>query len=152
MKKYFFPFFVLVLIFTAGCSSKACKVTGVVTLDGTPLEEANVSFVPVADGKGDLASGITDKNGVYQLQTLSGEILQGTTPGEYTVVLRKSFVKWDGKSYYHPPGGGEPVKVTQLIETLPQKYTNSISSPFKVTVAKGSENKFDFNIDSKANK
>ena len=136
------------IISMTGCSpNKACKVTGVITHNGEPIEGVNISFVPKTEGEGDLASGISVGNGSYELRTLSGEILNGTTPGAYTVVLRKSEVVWDGKSWMHPPGGGEPVKATTLNELLPKQYTSSISTPFSAVVEKGKVNKFDFDIE-----
>ena len=131
-----------------GCSDGACKVSGVITLDGQPLAEANVSFVPKTEGVGELAAGTTDSTGTYHLQTLSGKILRGTFPGEYVVVVRKSEPIWDGKSYYPAVGDGEPMKRMQVIEKLPRKYTMSSSTPFSATITKGGENKFDFNVES----
>ena len=151
----FFVSFVSLLLVAAvtlsGCSSdKSCKVTGVITMDGQPLEEANVSFVPKTEGEGGgvLASGITDSTGTYKLQTLSGKIMQGTLPGEYFVVVRKSEATWDGKSFYPAVGDGEPTKQMQLIEKLPARYTMNSTTPFSATVAKGKENKFEFNVES----
>jgi len=150
----FFCFLLVSLVSVAvissiGCSpNKACKVTGVITLNGEPVEGVNISFVPKTEGQGDLASAISGSDGSYELRTLSGEILNGTTPGTYAVVLRKSEVVWDGKSWMTPPGGGEPVKSTTLNELLPKQYTNSLSTPFSAVVEKEKENKFDFNIES----
>ena len=132
-----------------GCTpNKACKVTGVITRNGEPIEGVNISFVPKTEGQGELASGISGPDGSYELKTLSGAILNGTTPGTYTVVLRKSEVIWDGKTWVNPPGGGEPYKSTTLKELLPRQYTSSVSSPFSAVVEKGKENKFDFNIEN----
>jgi len=125
-----------------------CKVTGVITLDGQPLPEASVSFVPKTDGQGALVSGVTDSTGTYQLQTLSGEILQGTLPGEYIVTVRKSEVTWDGKSWGTAIGDGEKYKMTQVKELLPPKYTKTTSTPFSASVVKGEKNEFDFNVES----
>jgi hypothetical protein len=35
----------------AGCAPAGATVSGTVTLDGAPLEDANISFVPKADGQ-----------------------------------------------------------------------------------------------------
>lgn len=43
------------------------SVTGVVTLNGAPLEGVAVSFVP--DGSGQSAVGVTDASGKYSLTT-----------------------------------------------------------------------------------
>jgi len=143
--------FVSVSIISAtGCSpGKACKVTGVITLNDEPVENVSISFVPKTEGQGDLAAGTSGKDGSYELKTLSGDILNGTTPGTYSVVLRKSEVVWDGRSWMQPPGGGEAVKATTLKELLPKQYTNSVSTPFSAVVEKGKVNKFDFNIEAR---
>lgn len=132
----------------SGCSpNKACKVTGVITLNGEPIEGVSISFVPKPEGQGDLAAGTSMKDGSYELKILSGDILDGTTPGTYSVVLRKSEIVWDGKTWVTPPGGGPPYEASSLRELLPKQYTNSISTPFSAVVEKGKVNKFDFNIE-----
>jgi hypothetical protein len=148
---FFLLFWVVSMTFSGCFSDGACRVTGVITLDGQPLAEANVSFVPKIEGEGVLASGMTDSTGAYQLQTLSGKILQGTLPGEYVVVVRKSEAIWDGKSYYPALGDGEPLKQMQVIEKLPRKYTMNSSTPFSATVTKGQENTFNFDVESSKN-
>ncbi len=137
------------LLALSGCTSKACKVTGVIKMDGEPIEGVSISFVPKTDGQGELAAGTSVAGGAYEIKTLSGDIVDGTVPGTYTVVLRKSEVLWDGKSWMHPAGGGEPVKSTTLKELLPKQYTSSATSPFTATVEKGKPNTFDFDIKSK---
>jgi len=137
------------MISVMGCSrNKACKVTGIITLNGEPVEAVNITFVPKTEGEGALASGISMSDGSYELKTLSGEIYDGTIPGTYAVVLRKSEVAWDGQSWRHLPGESEPIKITTLKETLPRQYTSSESTPFTVVVEKGKINHFDFNIEN----
>jgi len=61
------------------------KVSGVVTLDGGPVEGATVTFVPVDKGSGQMASGTTDKEGVFRLSTSKPD--DGAFPGEYKVTV-----------------------------------------------------------------
>ncbi|MCH5373930.1 MAG: carboxypeptidase-like regulatory domain-containing protein, partial [Planctomycetes bacterium] len=58
------------------------KVTGIVTLDGEPLEGAKVIFQPK---KGQPAAGITDGKGRYSLTTLENH--DGAVPGQYRVII-----------------------------------------------------------------
>jgi hypothetical protein len=81
-----------------GCGGGKVKVSGVVTLDGQPIEGAMVAFVPVDEGKGAMAHGTTDKDGVFQLTTTKPN--DGAAPGEYKVTV----VYAEGAEA--PPAGG----------------------------------------------
>src|SRR5690554_4043220 len=60
-------FFPLLLVTVAGCGgSDLPTVTGRVTLDGAPLPNAFVEFVPT-EGQGSTSSGRTDEAGEYDL-------------------------------------------------------------------------------------
>jgi hypothetical protein len=68
-----------------GCGSRGpVPVKGIVTVDGTPIPGAAVSFVPL-DDKGRPAYGATDAEGRYELTTHSPG--DGALPGEYLVTL-----------------------------------------------------------------
>jgi hypothetical protein len=68
-----------------GCGGGKVKVSGVVTLDGQPVEGAVVAFIPVDPGKGQMAHGTTDKEGVFNLSTSRPN--DGAVPGEYKVTV-----------------------------------------------------------------
>lgn len=68
-----------------GCAGKSsgpetARVYGVVTLDGQPLEDATVMFVP---SNGRPATGITDSTGKYELMYTNSR--RGATLGEHAV-------------------------------------------------------------------
>lgn len=93
----------------AGCGPgrpKTLPVTGVVTLDGKPLEEASVLFAP--EGGGRPATGLTDKEGRFRLGTfVPGD---GALPGKHlvSVVKKKTsgvLTDADGLSGGVAPGG-----------------------------------------------
>lgn len=68
-----------------GCGgAKPIPVHGTVTVDGKPLADAGVSFIPVG-GKGRPAFGGTDAAGKYRMTTESPG--DGAFPGEYTVTI-----------------------------------------------------------------
>lgn len=79
--------FVLMLVACIGCgdSSGMVPVTGTVKLDGQPLVNATVQFIPEEPG-GQTASGTTDADGVFNLSTLKPD--DGVKPGKYKVVIQ----------------------------------------------------------------
>ena len=136
----------------AGCSGGSSMgteyVEGVVTMDGTPVPEAAVMFVPVTEGEGLSATGMTDANGVYKLTAanLDGETAPaggGTLPGEYYVGVLKS-VSADGPMSeeeafekgvkYVPPSSEVAPQITHVV---PVKYNNPKESGLKFTVEAG---------------
>jgi len=161
-----------------GCGGKSypptSPVTGVVTLDGKPVEGANVSFVS-NDTKVQPASGTTDKDGKYSLTTFrSGD---GAMPGEYKVAVSKYFSE-AGQSPYDKPAEpeetvapkasledqyaayekaykdapkGPPTGAAKQPKTgneLPAKYASAGTSGISVTVKSG-DNSFPIELKSK---
>ncbi|MGL6195749.1 MAG: lipoprotein [Thermoguttaceae bacterium] len=138
---------ILSLLFVvAGCGNRGpavYHVTGTVYLDDEPLPECRVIFTPKNPGGAELdASGSTDANGVYKIQTLHGKPDGGTTPGDYTVSFSKMNIIWDGKSYVaSSTPGEEPIKDTRSEEGLPVEYTSQRTSPESATVTKDAKKK-----------
>lgn len=82
MRNLYLMFFTVA---SAGCGSSAglIPVSGVVTLDGAPLKNASISFVP--EGVGKQATGTTDDSGKFVLSTIDPR--DGALPGRYKVVI-----------------------------------------------------------------
>jgi hypothetical protein len=138
-----------VLALSAGCGDESIRsqpVAGVVTLDGQPVEGATVTFSPLEQGRQDASFGRTDAEGRYRLRTVRGKAEDGTTPGEYAVVITKTELVETGKML--PTPIGTLVPQTKPKENVPLKYTDPTTSGFKATVVKG-ENTFDFHMKSK---
>src|SRR3954454_20259047 len=73
------------LLLVTGCGgSKLSPVSGVVSLDGTPVAEAGVTFIS-EDGKKTFAS-VTDASGKY---TMSVDGKPGLPAGNYKVLVMK---------------------------------------------------------------
>src|SRR5687768_8931885 len=91
-------FSLVMLVCLAGCggSSKTSPVSGVVLLDGKPVADATVQFVP--QNKGRDATGQTDKSGEFAMTTFKPR--DGVLPGEYKVVISP------------PTGTPDPTKYT----------------------------------------
>ena len=78
------------LVLSIGCTGttgpKTEPVSGVVTLDGNPLDGANVVFSP-SGGGGKAAAGTTDSSGNYKLTTQNPS--DGAVVGSYQVSITK---------------------------------------------------------------
>ena len=148
MKKDFWVLFLPLLLFLfGGCGGgvpvqKTEMVEGVITLDGVPLDGASVTFNPVG-GDGTIASGFTDAQGRFTIQTLRGNPEGGTTVGEYVVTVSK----WED----FPTGRTEQVDSETTIPIMGQRllvhanYENEQRSPLRATVAPG-KNTFNFDL------
>jgi len=113
----------MLLTALAGCGGKPATVSGVVTLDGKPLERGSVGFTPVAGGM--RAAGVIDGDGSY---TLSTNRDAGLEIGEYavTVVSREP----GPENAQGPPMPGPYI--------TPQHYSVESTSGLKFNVAGGS--------------
>lgn len=132
-----------------GCRSKyqPVRVSGVVTLNGQPVEGATVSFYAVGGGKeGRPATGHTDSTGTYHLNTMGNN--DGALPGEYKIVV----AKWvpglpnlkvpqfpntpEGRSqreeFLYRAYGTNPREKN----ILPAKYADMHSTPLKGTITR----------------
>ncbi len=113
-----------------GCGSgrlpELGAVSGIVTLDGEPLEGATVQFTP---GLGRVSRGRTGSDGVYELRYDRNE--KGALLGEHKVMITTRWMDEDPKTG----------RFTHYPEKLPPKY--NAESELKRTVEPG-HNKFDF--------
>ena len=125
----------LLLVIVSGCVGSDLPdlhdVTGVVTLDKTPLPGAEVYFAPLG-GRGRTSMGITDNDGRFTLQFNSKA--KGTVLGKHSVTFSKLV-------YKDPPGKDDPGK--QLLLAKYQKADN-----LEVEIKPGN-NEFTFDLLSK---
>lgn len=141
----------ILLVALTGCNKGPVvyTVTGTVYLDDQPLPDARVIFTPqTLGGKETDAAGKTDENGVYKIQTITGKVDGGTTPGDYIVSFSKMKILWDGQSYLPgPTPDSPPVKNSRSTEELAPIYTSQRTSPERATVTtNASKNQFDFHL------
>src|SRR5436190_15734955 len=93
-----------------GCTqSDTIPVTGVITFNGQPADQAEVMFNPKT---GRIATGVTDSNGHFTLSTAKPN--DGAMPGEYLVTLGEYYPA-DKPPKMPPPGQPLPSR-------FPAKY------------------------------
>jgi hypothetical protein len=131
-------------MFVVGCNSggiSVSSVTGEVTYNGKPVENALISFVPQSpNGRG--ASGQSESNGTFVLLTQSAT-KNGAIPGEYKILVSK-FVEIDSSGNEvkrqftrgYDPNNTQEQKMYPLKNLLPEKYSKEETTDLIVTVEK----------------
>ncbi|QDT66668.1 hypothetical protein V22_39390 [Calycomorphotria hydatis] len=121
------PIPLLLLTVLIGCQSSdqppLVPVSGVVSLDGKPLEGVSLQFSPVAGGRPSF--GMTEANGMYELIYVREE--KGATPGQHDVTLMKEGPA-PGVTEEDMADGEFPT-----VEIIPEKYFGE--EAIQVTVA-----------------
>lgn len=115
----------------AGCKKGSDgAVAGKVTLDGNPLPNAMVRFIPLGDTPGLGGTGRTDASGRYTLvDAQGGKTIQ---PGEYKVVISK-MRRPDGSD----PGPDFKPAESDARESLPPTCSDEKETTLKATVPAG---------------
>jgi hypothetical protein len=144
-----------------GCGGRStldtAPVKGLVTLDGTPVAGATVTFMSTGpDGLS--AVGRTDDKGIYTLTAIGGgesgegEIGGGAMPGNYIVGIRKatatvglSAEEADEQGVDYKPM--QPGEAPTLQFLIPKKYQNPKDSGLTATVTDG-DNDIPFELSS----
>ena len=126
---------------------------GTVTLDGTPVERATITFYPL-DGQKP-ANATTDANGNYELTSFNAG--DGATPGSFGVAIQKfpaiEIEAIPGGTPYdesmNTDEGPSPDSEKDPVNELPEKYSNHEKSGLSATVVTDGENVFTFELKSK---
>jgi hypothetical protein len=123
-----------VLVVAAGCrdSLPLGEVDGVITMDGQPLPEVLITFVPEAAGNGTpvRSMAVSDDEGRYRLQAET--LVSGAVLGEHRVIVEDLAVlkaprTEDGTVITHPPN------------RFPSHYSDPLKSPLRATVDDASQ-------------
>lgn len=126
-----FPVFVLAIL--CGCGdSRTSPVKGVVLLDGRPLANASVQFVP--DGSGRDATGTTNDQGEFVMSTFDPR--DGVAPGTYKIVISPPVGEVDTTRY---ESAGDAMTAAAKPRptpksTFPQRYTSASQTPLRQEV------------------
>lgn len=146
--------FVFMSFLGCGPPGKGLKVEfveGIIKLDGEPLPQASVTFIPIKeDGVMEAAGGYTNDKGVYHLTSGNGDAEKGAVAGEYRVLISKISSKSLNESSggeYNPGPGGYAVTYEQT-QLLPKIYQDRTNSPLTATVKKGKNKNMDFELSS----
>jgi len=139
---------VLGLVSVLGCGEddeigQRYAVTGVVTYNGEPVPNGNVSFTTDAPG-GRSGSADIKPGGSYSASTLTPG--DGLLPGKYKVAVNS--VEIDMKDVIGKPGGlyrTDLIKKAPKKRNVPQKYSNPAKSGLTVEV-KQEPVKFDIKL------
>lgn len=123
------------------------KVEGVVTYDGKPLENAELTFAPDPSNK-DITPGsaMTADDGSYKARYQSRF---GLAEGKYKISIRKIETKDAAK--LPPELKGDPTQMEMMgafKQALPDKYASLDKSSFMIEVKDGA-GPFPFELDSK---
>jgi hypothetical protein len=148
-------FILLCAIFSIGCSpsvklSGLVPVAGTVTLDGEPLADATLSFVPQNwSDSTKMRTGVamTDANGRFKAMTL--QLGDGLYPGEFNVLISKTKTEPYTAEQQQRLEAGKFVPKQQSKEVVPKQYTDAASTPFKITIGKSGDKNLNLELHSK---
>jgi hypothetical protein len=135
-----------ILLLGIGCGSSQpsialVPVSGLVTLDGSPVDQAKVTFVPQLETKGNGGWAITDASGKYTIKTPQGAV--GVPMGDYKVAISRR-LNPDGS----PPNPDEPPIESKARETLPLGVSDESKTTLKANVSATSK-QFDWPLKGK---
>ncbi|WP_148618899.1 carboxypeptidase-like regulatory domain-containing protein [Mariniblastus fucicola] len=149
--KFFVPLAICFLLVSLqpGCSDgeeARLPVSGTVTLDGQPLADAKVTLMPKDNRR--VANAITDETGRFDSATTfsSGD---GALIGEHYVAITPKTPPPMPGDEVSSPGGAEPGKKGKYVAPIPAKYGKPKESGLEVEVARGSDNDFVFELESR---
>jgi hypothetical protein len=130
----------MILLLFVGCGdgrqySKTEMVEGVVTLDGVPVEGAEIIFYPVDHSTGEGATGRTDSQGRYRLSSVRGAPGRGVPAGEYGITVSHWVVTKLDEPYINI--ADDSWVRFRSEEMLPGVYTEIETSPLRATVVTG---------------
>ncbi len=124
----------LALAGIAGCGSPGAAVSGTVTLDGKPVEDGTISFVPLGTSAATPAAGKV-QGGSYAIPAK-----EGLRSGNHRVEVRWN--RKTGRKVFVPPAP----EIEEVREAIPPRYNSQ--SELKADL-KPDDNKFDFELKSK---
>ena len=125
-----------VVLTAAGCGRPATVITGVVSLDGRPLQDAGLEFFPVS-GKGRVSFARTDAEGRYRATV---------SPSPQKVIV--TALKVDGKQ--RNPFDPDGPLIDRFVDALPPAYSHQEQTPLVAEPAEGQTKTIDLAITSDA--
>jgi hypothetical protein len=132
----------LLAVALPGCGGSVSPVEGVVLLDGKPLANVSVQFVPQGSGRD--ATGQTDKSGEFAMSTFKPG--DGVMPGSYKVVISPPAGTPDPAQYAtaeEAMAAASKAPATKESTTFPQQYTRVDQTPLKQDVPTSGKVRFE---------
>jgi 5-hydroxyisourate hydrolase-like protein (transthyretin family) len=124
--------------------------SGTVTMNGSPVAGATVTFFPTQQGAGvHAASAMTDETGKFQLTTLTAG--DGVMAGNYQVtimkreVTSKAYTAEEAQKYMSEHKKPPPVESK---DSIAEKFSRSGTSGLTATVSAGAQNVFNFTVEA----
>ncbi len=152
-----FPLLILCVVMSAACTMIGCGsrgpkvefVEGAVLLDGKPIDNATVCFIPQASSgdtpRGLTAVGRTKADGTFQLNAIAGaRDAAGTAVGAYAITS----VKQEGPPIPEPDASGylPPAPPNMEVrDVVPKVYGSPTTTPLRAEVNNG-KNRFQFKL------
>jgi hypothetical protein len=147
-KKFFTSLIFVLLLFLYGCRPSGLTglvpCSGTLTLEGTPLNDASVTFIPnqeTNDSEQRNAFAKTDSAGHFTMTTLKEN--DGVYPGKYWIIV----TKYEQSGQFVKTGEvnsetGKDILFEPAINRLPARYENYLESKLEVTVPVSGNKKF----------
>lgn len=130
--------FMLGLVAAGGCGQPRTVVTGVVTLDGKPIEKGILTFTPERRDA-PTATAVTDRNGVYSLEV-------SAVPFRVTIVAQR--VVGQTKNDVNP--NGPPMDVVE--DVVPGRYGDPATTTLRTEPAARRRTVANFELSSESKK
>lgn len=133
---------IVVMVSACNSGSRLAEVSGVVMLDGKPMPDAIVQFVPEPDkdthspsSNGPPSRDITDEEGRFHLKSEDKNAKDGAVVGVHRVVVR------DKRTIALPRSRWpDPMKRPETPPSrIPRRYTDAKSTPLRQEVKAGSQ-------------
>jgi len=119
-----------------GCSDSPCKVTGSVKMDGQPLADAQVSFLPKVARGGSANVATTDASGNFEVKPHPTTKLT-LKAGQYIVLVGKFVDIKTGQALKQDEDFGQLLAQGKGYDVVPEVYRDHIKSPLNVEIKTG---------------
>jgi hypothetical protein len=120
-------------------------VSGLITLDGQPLADAKITMMP-KDGRR-VANAITNESGRFESATTFSSGDGALIGSHYVAITPKTPPPMPGDEISSP--GVKPAMGAKYVAPIPAQYGKPKESGLEADVARGSDNDFSFELESK---
>lgn len=137
----------LAAVSLAGCGGSKfdfASVSGQILLDGKPVENARVVFMPTASGKdgeaGPYSNGETDEQGRYKLESATEKSTKGAVVGFHRIIVSTR------RSHLDPTN--PDIEIVDVEESIPFPYYDYRRTPLEFEVTPEGSDSANFSLQS----